>query len=85
MHLPKQREVRFVLTVEVINLHAPTPPELVVAVGERGGIGCAEPAGSLPIKVAIPIDDNDVERCRSCDGGEHGSKEARPWEILEIY
>ena len=78
MHLPKQYEVRLVVKVEVIQVPAFSPPVTVVAVGARGGIGCAEPAGSLPIKVAIPIDDNDIERCRGCDGGEHSPKEVRP-------
>jgi len=32
--------------------------------------------GALPKNVVL-IDDNDFERCRRCDGGEHSSEEIR--------
>lgn len=48
---------------------------LVPAVEETNGIRFAAPTAQDTAKVKFPIDDNDIEGHRRCDGGEYSSEE----------
>ena len=63
--------MRLVVKPETVALFVP----VAIGVGVIGGLWCAELAGGLRVKVVVPINDNDIKRCRRCDGGKYSLKE----------
>jgi hypothetical protein len=80
MHLPERREVRAIAKAETVSHRGGIASAVVVGGRGAAGVGLwgAELAGCLCVKVVVPINDNDVERCRRCDRGEHSFKEVPP-------
>ena len=60
---------------------------LVPATGvePRDGLRCTEHAEWLRVKVVVPINDNDIERCRRCDGGKYSLKKVQLRRRVEIH
>lgn len=85
MHLAQCHELRPLATQEMTeNIVGGWVPRKAVMT-ETSRIRFANRTGFPTAKIAVLVDDDDVEKLRGCDGGEYGFEEIRGRIIRDCY